>query len=69
MQDSLYPSISPVNTFRLILGEELLPDRSYFSRWRGLRGLGPTARDLVDVTDILGEYSASRSPSGRTYGP
>jgi hypothetical protein len=35
----LYPSISPVNTFRVVLNEffgmdlELLPDRSYFSLW------------------------------------
>ena len=37
--DSLYPTITPVNTFRIILNEyfnqelELLPDVSYFSYW------------------------------------
>ena len=36
---SLYPSISPVNTFRVVLNDffgsdlELLPDKSYFSRY------------------------------------
>lgn len=46
----LYPSISPVNTFRVILNEylgmdlELLPDRSYFSLWR-------TPYQFEEVTD------------------
>ena len=37
--DILYPSISPVNTFRVVLNEffgthlEILPDKSYFSLW------------------------------------
>jgi len=37
--DSLYPTITPVNTFRIVLNEyfnqelELLPDVSYFSYW------------------------------------
>jgi hypothetical protein len=39
MKDSLYDSISPVNSFRLILSQlfgfdiELLPDKIYFSSW------------------------------------
>jgi Sulfatase len=45
----LYPSITPVNTFRVVLntyfgtGYGLLPDRSYFSSYR-------TLYDFVDVT-------------------
>ncbi|NLG95818.1 MAG: LTA synthase family protein [Chloroflexi bacterium] len=48
----LYPSISPVNTFRLLLGEyfegglPLLPDSAYFSNL-----LGPY--QLVEVTSLL----------------
>jgi hypothetical protein len=38
-RQALYPSISPVNTFRVLFnayfgaGLDLLPDRSYFSTW------------------------------------
>jgi hypothetical protein len=45
----LYPSITPVNTFRVVLntyfgtGYELLPDKSYFSSYE-------TRYDFVDVT-------------------
>lgn len=49
-ENRLYPSISPVNTFRLILDEYygtdfgLLEDRSYFSRWN-------TPYQFEDVSD------------------
>jgi hypothetical protein len=48
----LYPSISPVNTFRVVLNQyqgtelELLPDRSYFSPWE-------RPYDLLEVTGRL----------------
>jgi len=48
--DDLYQSISPVNSFRVVLNTyfgaslELLPDRSYFSTW-------PEPYHFVDVTD------------------
>ena len=50
--DALYPSITPVNSFRVLLdglfGTELgaLEDRSYFSLWNSLY-------DLEDITDRL----------------
>ena len=48
----LYPSITPVNTFRIIMGEmfdspvNLLPDKSYFA---------PTSSpyDFVDVSETM----------------
>ena len=49
----LYPSISPVNSFRLILSQyfgqnlELLPDRSYFS------DNGKNQYRLIDVSDLV----------------
>lgn len=49
---SLYPEISPVNTFRVILNKyfsseyELLDDRSYFSGWE-------SRYQFLDVTDRL----------------
>lgn len=49
----LYPAITPVNTFRLILKQyfnqdiELLPDRSYFSDNRN------NQYRLIDVTDLI----------------
>ncbi len=52
IRDRLYPSITPVNSFRLILGGlfgadlPLLEDRSYFSSYDRLY-------DLADVTDLL----------------
>jgi hypothetical protein len=51
---SLYPFISPVNTFRVVLNEffgtdiELLPDRNFFSLWE-------TPFRLEDVTDEVTE--------------
>lgn len=48
----LYDGISPVNTFRVIFREyfgaeyELLPDESYYSRWKQLY-------DFLDVTDEI----------------
>jgi hypothetical protein len=48
--EALYDSISPVNSFRVVLnayfgtGLDLLPDRSYFSTW-------PQPYRFVDVTD------------------
>ncbi len=46
----IYPDITPVNTFRIVLNQyfggqyELLPDRSYFSTW-------PRPFDFHDVTE------------------
>ena len=51
-QDALYPSITPVNSFRLILNEyfgfpfHLLEDKSYFATWR-------RPFKFIDVTDEL----------------
>jgi hypothetical protein len=48
--EKLYPGISPVNSFRVVLNTffgaalELLPDRSYFSTW-------PDPYHFVDVTE------------------
>jgi hypothetical protein len=48
---SLYPSISPVNSFRVVINQffggeyELLPDRHYYSRWN-------FPFDYVQVTDF-----------------
>ena len=53
-QDALYPSITPVNSFRLILNEyfefsyPLLEDKSYFATWRR-----PFL--FADITDVLFE--------------
>ena len=52
-QTLLYPTLSPVNLFRIIFNQyfdaemDLLPDRSYFSLWE-------TSYDFVDVTDNVG---------------
>jgi hypothetical protein len=52
IRKSLYPSITPVNSFRIVLsalfGEDLpkLPDRSYYSTWEK-----PTA--FTDITAEL----------------
>ena len=57
----LYPEITPVNTFRVVLntffgaGLELLPDRNYFSTWS-------QPYQFVDVTGSVG--SSSRKPRG-----
>jgi len=56
--DFLYPSITPVNSFRLILniyfGQklDLLPDRSYIFREQGELYRLPKA--FIDVTELLG---------------
>jgi len=56
----LYPRISPVNTFRVILGEYfagawgLLPDESYFSRW-------DSPYDFVPVNRFLGPTDSAAS--------
>ena len=48
----LYPSITPVNTFRVINNNlfgsrlEILPDRSYFSKWK-------QPYNFIDVTELL----------------
>jgi hypothetical protein len=50
----LYPSITPVNTFRVVLNRyfdydlELLEDLSYFSDWS-------TPYDFIDITELLKE--------------
>jgi hypothetical protein len=50
----LYPSITPVNTFRVVLnryfdqGLELLDDRMYFSDWS-------TPYDFIEITEELNE--------------
>ena len=49
--ESLYPSISPVNSFRVLLNQlfdgdyELLPDRHYYSYWS-------LPFDFIEVTDL-----------------
>ncbi len=54
----LYDSISPVNTFRVVLNHyfgtdlELLEDRSYFSCWS-------TPYDFIDVTDEINNSHAN----------
>ena len=56
----LYPTITPVNTFRVVLNTffgaalELLPDRNYFSTWS-------QPYQFVDVTESVG--NSSRKPS------
>lgn len=51
-EDVLYPSISPVNTFRIVLNEyfetqlELLDDRYYFSYWE-------SPYNFIDVTELV----------------
>ncbi len=56
-RDLLYPSITPVNTFRLIdryyfgVDESLLEDRSYFSLW-------DRSYDYIDVTQSADSCSA-----------
>jgi hypothetical protein len=53
-EEMLYPSITPVNTFRVVLNRyfgqdfELLEDRVYFSDWS-------TPYDFIDITDQLDE--------------
>ena len=50
----LYPTITPVNTFRVVFNRyfdrdlELLEDVSYFADWS-------TPYDFIDLTDMLGE--------------
>src|SRR5262249_40066818 len=64
---ALYPSISPVNSFRVFLnayfgaGLDLLPDRSYFSTWND-------PFRFIDVTDRVlstGHAEPARSPPPR----
>ena len=57
---ALYPGISPVNSFRVVLNTyfgadlELLPDRSYFSTW-------PEPYKFIDVTDVVRTPDAPRA--------
>ena len=50
----LYPSISPINTFRVVFNRyfdldlELLEDKSFFSDWS-------TPFDFIDITEMLHE--------------
>ena len=61
----LYPSMSPVNTFRIIfnyyLGADfdLLEDKSYLPQCYWLTQLCDTPRDLgfLDVTEVIGQLS------------
>lgn len=52
IKDVLYPSITPVNTFRLLFNKEfgqpldLLPDRNYFNTWTH-------PWDFIEVTDSI----------------
>ena len=60
-RESLYQTISPVNSFRVVLnayfgaGLELLPDRSYYSTW------GKPFR-FIDVTDKV-RHPSDRAPT------
>jgi hypothetical protein len=62
MRRRLYPSITPVNTFRIILGQlfgqswNLLPDRSYFSP--------ANPYEFEDVTSVLTGNPVRTDPSG-----
>jgi hypothetical protein len=64
MGDDLYPSISPVNTFRVLFaelfGEELgaLPDRSYFDWYAGSDIASELGGKRIDVTELLEVGSA-----------
>jgi hypothetical protein len=66
--DALYQSISPVNSFRVVLnayfgaGLELLPDRSYYSTWE-------KPFDFIDVTDKVRLPSDRRAASARPPSP
>ena len=57
-EDALYESLTPVNTFRVVLsayfdaGLELLPDRSYFAAWN-------RPYDFTDVTEQLRSEAAA----------
>jgi hypothetical protein len=57
-RDSLHPSITPVNTFRVILNEyfnarlDLLEDHTYFSN----------LRQRFDVTDVTSQAQTYCSP-------
>ena len=57
-EDALYESLTPVNTFRVVLsayfdaGLELLPDRSYFAAWS-------RPYDFTDVTEQLRSEAAA----------
>jgi hypothetical protein len=59
----LYQSISPVNSFRVVLNAyfdarlELLPDRSYFSTWGD-------PFEFIDVTDNVRPRSHNTKPEG-----
>jgi hypothetical protein len=62
IRDDLYPSISPVNTFRVLLpnlfgteAEPLLPDESYFNWYEPSNSdaVRPNSKDLQDVTRAL----------------
>ncbi|MGH2384483.1 MAG: hypothetical protein ACRDGV_10515 [Candidatus Limnocylindria bacterium] len=64
VRPALYPSITPVNSFRLLLREhygqdiDLLADRSYFSRWGNPPEVPREAVELRDVTDTIRTRSA-----------
>ena len=66
--DALYQSISPVNSFRVVLntyfdaGLELLPDRSYYSTWGD-------PFQFIDVTDKVRLPSDIGPVSSRTTPP
>jgi hypothetical protein len=62
--EGLYDSISPVNSFRIVLNTffganlALLPDRSFFSTW-------PDPYLFIDVTDVVRSGEASDAPAAR----
>jgi hypothetical protein len=63
-REALYPSISPVNTFRLVFNAyfgaslDRLPDRSYYSTW-------DDPFQFIDVTDQLRSQKTAERPSPR----
>lgn len=73
--DRLYPTISPVNSFRVVLSQyfgepdALLPDRSYSATWAA-------PYDMVDVTDVQlepnrapGTFTTSAQDTARHFEP
>ena len=65
--EALYDSISPVNSFRVVLNTffgtqlGLLPDRSFFSTW-------PDPYTFIDVTDVVRSDGMNGSRNTRTVG-
>ncbi|MBN2226943.1 MAG: hypothetical protein JW763_06230 [candidate division Zixibacteria bacterium] len=69
----LYPSITPVNTFRVLLNTyygaslEILPDHSFYSTWAKPFAFVPISKESGGIYETLLDFYVSRSPERIEY--